>query len=100
MGWRVSILMLLVLQLALVGCGGSSGGGGSSSGGWGGGGGGGGGGSGTQFVAATANDLANHSFTFPIGLSPILAIRFGLSARQEFTLQFGPFTGATVSLTL
>jgi hypothetical protein len=55
---------------------------------------------GTRFVAATANDLANHSFTFPNGLSQTLATRFGLPARQKFTLQFGPFTGAASPLTL
>ena len=59
-----------------------------------------GGGSGTQFVAASANDLANRSFTFPNGLSQTLATRYGLPAGQAFTLQFGTFTGATAPLTL
>ena len=59
-----------------------------------------GGGSGTQFAAASANDLANRAFTFPTGLSPTLATRYGLPAGQMFTLQFGTFTGATAPLTL
>src|SRR5215475_735367 len=104
MRWGVGIVMLLVLPLALVGCGDAGGGGGGSGGRGGGGGGGGGGttggGSGTQFVAASANDLANRSFTFPNGLSQTLATSYGLPAGQAFTLQFGTFAGATAPLTL
>ena len=88
MRWRVGLLMFLVLPLtlwvavvvmmmAMGQCG-----------------------SGTQFVAATASSLANQSFTFPTGLTPNFATRFGLPAGQEFSLQFGTFTGATAPLTL
>ena len=89
MGWRVGILMLLVLQLALVGCGGDDDDNGTTS-----------SGGGAQFAAATANDLTNRSFTFPTGLSQTLATRYSLPAGQAFTLQFGTFTGATAPLTL
>src|SRR5262245_28148194 len=102
MGWR-GILMLLMLSLTLVSCGDAGSGGGGGGGGTTGGGGGGttgGGGGGTQFAAATANDLANHAFAFPNGLSQTLATRYGLPAGQAFTLQFGPFTGATAPFTL
>jgi hypothetical protein len=88
MGWRVGILMLLVLPLTLFGCGGGDDNGTTSSSG------------GSQFAAATANDLANRSFTFPNGLSQTLAARYGLPAGQAFALQFGTFTGATAPLTL
>jgi hypothetical protein len=89
MGWRVGLLMFLVLPLTLVGCGGDGGDSGttSSSG-------------GTQFAAATANDLASRSFTFPNGLSQTLATRYGLPAGQAFSLQFGTFTGTTAPFTL
>ena len=98
MSWRVGILMLLLLPLSLtevvvmlgkVGAVAGGGGGATSS-----------GGSGTQFAAATANDLANRAFPFPSGLSQTFATRFGLPPGQAFTLQFGTFTGATAPLTL
>ena len=88
MGWRVGILMLLVLPLTLFGCGGGDDNGTTSSSG------------GSQFAPATANDLANRSFTFPTGLSQTLATRYALPAGQAFALQFGTFTGATAPLTL
>jgi hypothetical protein len=89
MGWRVGILMLLLLPWSLLGCGGDGGDSGATS-----------SGGGTQFAAATANDLANRAFPFPSGLSQTFATRFGLPAGQAFTLQFGTFTGATAPLTL
>ena len=86
MRWRVSLLMFLVLPLTLVGCGGDDGDGDGRK--W------------DQFVAATASSLANQSFTFPTGLTPNFATRFGLPAGQVFSLQFGTFTGTTAPLTL
>ena len=85
MRWRVGLLMFLVLPLTLVGCGGDDDGSGTN---------------GTQFVAATASSLTNQSFTFPTGLTPNFATRFGLPAGQAFSLQFGTFTGTTAPLTL
>ena len=87
MRWRVSLLMFLVLPLTLLGCGGDDDGGNGTT-------------SGDQFVAATASSLANQSFTFPTGLTPNFATRFGLPAGQVFSLQFGTFTGTTAPLTL
>jgi len=88
MRWRVGILVLLVLPLTLFGCGDGDDNGTTSSGG------------GSQFAPATANDLANRSFTFPTGLSQTLATRYGLPAGQAFALQVGTFTGSTAPLTL
>jgi len=88
MGWRMRILMLLVLPLTLFGCGGGDDSGATSSGG------------GSQFAAATATDLAQRSFPFPNGLSQTLATRYGLPAGQTFSLQFGTFTSTTAPLTL
>jgi DNA-binding beta-propeller fold protein YncE len=82
----VSLLLVLVLPLTLLGCGGDGGGDGTSG--------------GNQFVAATASSLANQSFAFPTGLTPNFATRFGLPASQAFALQFGTFTGTTAPVVL
>ena len=85
MRWRVSLLMFLVLPLTLVGCGGDGDGDGAK---W-----------HARLSLRPRVAWRISLLSFPTGLTPNFATRFGLPAGQAFSLQFGTFTGTTAPLT-